>query len=244
MDTDVVLTSEIVVRPIQQMGGDHMVVAAARVSTSGEAAIRWADPARSQENVGLINYLMRHRHGTPFEHAAITFFCHAPIFVWREWHRHRIGFSYNEESGRYKKLDPVFWIPGRDRLMMVPTDHSPARPRYLRCEDDKAFDEMISRSRAVYRLCYETYEKDLAAGFALEVARRNLPLATYSACWVTCNPRSLMHFLSLRTHDEQAKFVSYPQAEIEEAARMAEQVLATGWPLTHRAFDVNGRVAP
>jgi thymidylate synthase (FAD) len=101
---------KITVRLVQKMGGDHMVVAAAKVSTSGDEAMAYAEPEHGQA-AGLINYLMAHRHGTPFEHAAMTFFVHAPIFVWREWHRHRIGFSYNEESARYKQLKPVFWVP-------------------------------------------------------------------------------------------------------------------------------------
>src|SRR6185437_15451769 len=114
------------------MGGDHMPAAAARVSTSGTEAEALADPARSGEVGGLINYLMAHRHGTPSEHSAMTFFVHAPAFVWWEWIRHRVGqtitcpglsddmpdASFNLESGRYKKLDPVFWIPRRDRPMV------------------------------------------------------------------------------------------------------------------------------
>lgn len=240
---EIALTSEITVTPIQQMGGDHMIVAAARVSTSGAEALAYADEARRDEGAGLINYLMKHRHGTPFEHAAMTFFCHAPLFVWREWHRHRT-MSYNEESGRYKVLEPVFWIPRRDRAMVVPPQHKPARPVYLPLEDDALYDQMVARSRAVYQACYDAYLAEVDAGIALEVARRHLPLALYSSCWVTCNPRSLMHFLSLRTHDEAAAFISYPQAEIEEAARLAEQVFAAGWPLAYAAFVKNGRVAP
>ncbi len=238
------LTSEIAVEPIQQMGGDHMIVAAARVSTSGPEALEYADEARRDEGAGLINYLLKHRHGTPFEHAAMTFFCHAPLFVWREWHRHRVGFSYNEESGRYKQLEPVFWVPRRERLMVVPPKHKPARPVYLPLEDDAAYEALIERSRHVYQTCYDAYLADIEAGFALEVARRSLPLAIYSSCWVTCNPRSLMHFLSLRTHDTEAAFVSYPQAEIEEAARLLERIFAAGWPLAYQAFVKNGRIAP
>lgn len=150
--------------------------------------------------------------------------------------------SYNEESGRYKMLEPVFWIPRRERAMVVPPKHKPARPVYLPLEDDAVYDAMVERSRAVYQACYDAYLAEAEAGIALEVARRHLPLALYSSCWVTCNPRSLMHFLSLRTHDEAATFVSYPQAEIEEAARLAEAVFAAGWPLAYAAFVKNGRV--
>ena len=115
--SEIVLTSKITVTPIQKMGGDHMVVAAARVSTSGQAAEAFVNlPA--EESSGLINYLMKHRHGTPFEHAGMTFFTHCPIFLYREWHRHRVGFSYNEESGRYSKLKPVFWVPGPGRKLL------------------------------------------------------------------------------------------------------------------------------
>src|SRR5262245_3249113 len=89
-------TDRITVKLVQKMGGDHMVVAAAKVSTSGDEALKFAEQENIGANAGLINYLMKHRHGTPFEHAAMTFFVHAPIFVWREWHRHRIGFSFNE----------------------------------------------------------------------------------------------------------------------------------------------------
>jgi thymidylate synthase (FAD) len=242
--TDVRLISDITVRPIQQMGGDHMVVAAARVSTSGEDASRWADPSVAAESEGMINYLMKHRHGTPFEHASMTFFCHAPIFVWREWQRHRVGFSYNEESGRYKKLEPVFWVPRPDRPFIVPDAFKPARPKFEPNDDQSVYDALIDRSRRTYQACFDAYTEEAEQGIALEVARRLLPVGIYSSCWVTCNPRSLMHFLSLRTHSSEAAFISYPQAEIEEAANAAETFLANGWPLTYRAFVRNKRVAP
>lgn len=238
------LTSEITVRPVQQMGGDHMVVAAARVSTTGSEALAYAEGDQEEENFGLINYLIKHRHGSPFEHGALTFFVHAPIFVFREWHRHRVGFSYNEESGRYKQLEPVFWVPRRDRKMVRPEGYKAARPKFEQLESDFVYDEMIERSRLSYQVAYNAYWLELQFGIANEVARRHLPVATYSSCWVTCNPRSLMHFLSLRTHVPSAQFVSYPQAEIAEAAEVCEQLLEQGWPLTHTAFVNNGRVAP
>jgi thymidylate synthase (FAD) len=260
---DIKLTSEITVKPIQQMGGDHMVVAAARVSVSGEAAAEFADPAKAEGNAGLINFLMAHRHGTPFEHSAMTFFVHAPIFVWREWHRHRIGFGYNEESARYKPLDPVFWVPARDRPMCPVEGWKPGRPKFwtldrkaecdmdssatdgeLKAAADARFGREIDRKRWAYGAAYAAYLESIGDGIALEVARSVLPVGIYSSCWVTCNPRSLMAFLSLRTHDPDAKYVSYPQAEIETAARAAEEILKAGWPLTHAAFCKHGRVGP
>lgn len=235
----VILSDEIVVKPVQQMGGDAMVVAAARVSVSGIEALT----ANNEEQYGLINYLMKHRHGTPFEHAAMTFFVRAPIFVFREWHRHRIGFSYNEESARYKQLDPLFWMPRPERPFIPAPEHKSARPVFVAGsqEEHEALVDMLAYS---YGVAYETYTRLLDDNIAKEVARACLPVGIFSSCWVTCNPRSLMAFLSLRTHDKSAKFVSYPQAEIEEAARICEDFFSAGWPLTYKAFIENGRVAP
>jgi thymidylate synthase ThyX len=499
---EITFTSEIAVRKIQSMGGDHMVVAAARVSTCGEDALRYADPSLADENSGLINYLMKMRHGTPFEHSALTFFVHAPIFVWREWHRHRIGFclagdteiwtesfakgsgrtlrkrrlkdlhdiwvngvqdsrgrvrflpsvrnqklrvlnedtgffelggiedviqsgvkecllvetehkkgwaircsadhriltsegwvragdlsgdemvavsgkksvfehrqippslragigvwtsmqrsalipadticyicgkpfhrenlvldhvvpvaedlklaldvdnlkpacischrektdreqilanrcniagvrferlrrkpyvvseemtydismkppwhnfvangivvhnSYNEESARYRQLNPTFYLPPRDRPMMKVDGWKPGRPRFLPCEDDAVYDELCENLRRSYEVSYASYVRNLDLGIDPGLARDCLPVGIYSSCWVTCNPRSLMAFLSLRTHDPESRHVSYPLFEIEEAARAAETILAEGWPITYRAFCDTGRVAP
>lgn len=236
--------STIDVTLIQDMGGDFMIVAAAKVSTSGPEALQFAQPGSEEGNAGLINYLMKHRHGTPFEHSALTLFVHAPIFVWREWHRHRIGFSYNEESARYKQLEPIFYLPERDRPMMKVDGWKPGRPKFLHCEDDSAFERLIERKKKQYASAYQSYADSLAEGFDPGLARIDMPVGIYSGCWVTCNPRSLMAFLSLRTHEETAKFISYPLHEIELAARACESILQKGWPLTHKAFVENGRVAP
>lgn len=226
------------------MGGDHMVVASAKVSTNGPDAVAFAKPELSEENAGLINYLMKMRHGTPFESSAITFFIHAPIFVWREFHRHRIGFSYNEESGRYKQLQPIFYLPDRERPMMKVDGWKPGRPKFLRCEDDNVYFRLCERLKDSYEHAYCAYTANLADGIDPGLARDCLPVGIYSGCWVTCNPRSLMHFLSLRVHDPEAKFVSYPLWEIDLAARACEDALKQGWPITHAAFVANGRVAP
>jgi len=236
--------STVEVSLIQHMGGDHMVVAAAKVSTNGVAALEYAKPEAADQNAGIINYLVKMRHGTPFEHSALTFFVHAPIFVWREWHRHRIGFSYNEESGRYKQLEPVFYLPDRERPMMKVDGWKPGRPKFLRCDDDAMFDRFIERKKSQYFAAYASYVASLTDGIDPGLARIDLPVGIYSGCWVTCNPRSLMAFLSLRHHDPDATFVSYPLWEIDLAAQACERALQTGWPITHAAFLANGRVAP
>jgi thymidylate synthase (FAD) len=255
--SEIQFKSDIDVELIQSMGGDHMVVAAAKVSTTGTDALQFATDESAEGNFGLINYLMKHRHGTPFEHSAMTFFVRAPIAVWREWHRHRIGFAYNdygldvdtgqsfnEESGRYKKLDPVFYIPDRERPMMKVDGWKPGRPKFLRCESEALFAELCGNLKASYQSAYYYYQKNLDLGIDPGLARDCLPVGIYSGCWVTCNPRSLMSFLSLRTHEPEAKQVSYPLWEIELAARACEKCLEAGWPLTYKAFCENGRVGP
>lgn len=250
---DIQFKSDVDVELIQSVGGDHMVVAAAKVSTCGSDALSFSngtalndkgEPWSEKDSFGLINYLMKHRHGTPFEHSAMTFFVRAPIFVWREWHRHRIGFSYNEESGRYKQLDPVFYLPDRERPMMKVEGWKPGRPKFLRCDDEDVFKTVCQQLERSYRYSYIAYEKNLGLGIDPGLARDCLPVGIYSGCWVTCNPRSLMSFLSLRTHEPEAKQVSYPLWEIELAARACERMFATGWPLTYKAFCDNGRVGP
>lgn len=242
-------TDEITVRLNSTLGGDDWIVKAARVSTRGHDS--WDDPVgdKRKETEGLINYLMKHRHGSPFEHGTLSFFVHAPIFVWREWHRHRIGFSYNEESGRYKQLEPVFYLPPADRPMFKIEGWKPGRPKFRQIDmasdvDTEAYRELCKNARDLYMHAYRVYERNLELGFDPGVARIGLPVGIFSSCWVTCNPRSLMHFLSLRTHEPEAADVSYPLYEIEVAARVAEQFFMTGWPITYEAFNKNGRKAP
>ncbi len=245
-------TPKITVELIQAVGGDHMVVAAAKVSTSGDDARKYATTECSEDNFGLINYLMKHRHGSPFEHGLLTFFVHAPIFVWREWHRHRVGFSYNEQSARYTTLSPVFYIPDYHRPMVKVDNWKPGRPKFLRLEDtgtdyfssSAKHEEIVQTMMDGYRREYQRYLTLLKMGIDPGLARDNLPVGIYSSCWVTCNPRSMMHFLSLRTHEPTADRVSYPLYEIEVAARKCEELFAQQYPLTHRAFVENGRTAP
>lgn len=236
-------TSDVTVTQVQSMGGDHMVLAAMQVSTSAEAALALAIPGSEESSYGRINYLMKHRHGTPFEHGSLSLFVHAPVAVWWEWVRHRIGHSFNLESGRYSVLKPVFWIPRRTRPMTPAREHKSARPRFDVVSDDVYLKTIRTMKRA-YRIQWAAYQVMLAMGIANEVARTVLGFGIYYSGWVTVNPRSLMAFISLRTHNPEATYVSYPAAEINEAATQAERLLEAGWPLTYRAFVANGRVAP
>lgn len=232
--TTVTLTDEIFVEVLSCDFSDARVCVAARTSTAGAGA-------DDTERFGLINALMRDRHGSPFEHMSATFRVTAPLFVWREHHRHRAGWSYNEESGRYKQLDPVFYTPGPDRHLQqsgktIAYNSGPGTPTQTAIVSDAV--------RKSSESAYRAYETMLDAGVMREVARMVLPVNIMSTCVVTCNARSLMHFLSLRQRHDDARFPSKPMAEINTVADWYEAALEGYAPLTHKAFVENGRVAP
>jgi thymidylate synthase (FAD) len=236
---EVVFRDDVSVELIKASASDADVIWAARVSTAGEQSMDeiGEDPARS---AGLINYLARERHGSPFEHTSMTFFISAPIFVFREFMRHRIA-SYNEESGRYRELKPVFYVPNKDRnlIQIGKTGAYEFVPG-----TDEQFNVTVDAMKDAYVVAYESYKKMLDAGIAREVARAVLPVATYSSMYVTMNARALMNFLSLRTAREGSHFPSYPQREIEMVAEKMEAEFAKLMPLTYQAFEKSGRVAP
>ena len=191
---------------------------------------------------GLINYLMRST-GTdrPFEHNSMTFYVQAPIFVFRELMRHRIA-SYNEESGRYRELRPVFYVPGPDRKLVQ--EGKPGALRVRRRDRQSSTSWWRRRPAQVCTEAYAAYQRMLDAGIAREVARIVLPLTIYSSAYVTVNARSLMNFLSLRTRRDDSAFPSFPQREIEMVAEKMEAAWAKLMPISHAAFERNHRVAP
>jgi len=241
--TDIQFRSDVTVELIRSSASDADVLFAARVSTQGEQTLEGAQ-ARDTEvgarDKGLINYLMRDRHGSPFEHTSLTFYVQAPIFVFREFMRHRIA-SYNEESGRYRELRPVFYVPGEDRKLI-----QVGKPGAYEFEDGTVEQTalVVQETMAVTRAAYESYQRMLEAGVAREVARIVLPVNIYSSMYVTMNSRALMNFLSLRTKREGTHFPSFPQREIEMVAEKMEDFWAKTMPLTYESFNENGRVAP
>ncbi|GAA3042813.1 FAD-dependent thymidylate synthase [Streptosporangium longisporum] len=231
---------DVSVELVKHSASDSDVLWAARVSTAGEQSLEeiGKDPARSK---GLINFLMRDRHGSPFEHNSMTFLVSAPIFVFREFHRHRAGWSYNEESGRYRELRPFFYVPGPERRLVQ--EGKPGQ--YVFVEGDAGQHKLVTEvMEGSYRASYAAYREMLEAGIAREVARAVLPVGLFSSMYATCNARSLMHFLSLRTRNEQSAVPSFPQREIEMVAEKMEAAWAELMPLTHAAFVAAGRVAP
>ena len=235
---EIELRSEITVELVDHTASDLGVVRAARVSTAGEEAHR---EERGDDYIGgLIRYLMRSRHGSPFEHNSMTFLVHAPIFTIRHMMRHRM-WSSNEESARYKDLKSVFYVPDRERALKQ--IGKPGHYQYVP-GDERDYDLVSTATSEAYRAAFREYQRMLDAGIARELARVVLPVATYSTVYATCNARSLMHFLGLRTNRADAAYVSHPQREIEVVAEQMEEQFARLMPLTHEAFEKFGRVSP
>lgn len=226
--------SDMTVQLVNSMADDSAVVMAARVSTGASNNLDYI------KDMGLINYLMRDRHGSPFEHNAFTFYIEAPIFVFREFMRHRIA-SYNEESGRYKELKPVFYYPSAERKLVQ--EGKPGAYTFVEgteAQHGQIHDAIIDTSEHAYA----EYKWLLNNGIAREIARSVLPVNIYSSMYVTMNARSLMNFLSLRTTHPDSKVPSFPQREIEMVAEQMEKFFAEKMPVTYASFNRNGRVAP
>lgn len=231
------------VRLDSAMADDLSVVNSARVSFAQRSELEWAETDENGEKLWraeqvlkeadkkLIGFLMRNRHGTPFEHNALRFHIKAPLVVIREWQRHRIG-SFNELSGRYKEFEnPDFYIPKYWRTQV-------GKPGAYSFDQWKGNTKMASELMLRhFQDSYDLYKWYVNGGVAKEQARGVLPLYLYSEMYWTVNARSLMNFLGLRNSD-QAMW------EIREYAQVVEELWAEQMPTTAEAFVNNNRVAP
>lgn len=175
---------------------------------------------------GLISFLYREQHMSPFEHGSFTYFIDTPIFVAREFMRHRT-WSYNETSGRYKELEPRFYLPLTDRPLI---QTGKVGNYTFEPGTKEQYALMHQTQRLAFEYAWKAYQKQLAGGIAREVARNVLPLATMTQFYATANPRNVMQYLILRTAD-QALF------EIRAVADVIETIFADAMPLTFKAFD-------
>jgi thymidylate synthase (FAD) len=216
-----------VVRLDGAMADDLSVVNAARVSFA-----RRKD-AMDDSDAGLIRFLMRERHGTPFEHNSFRFHVRCPIFVAREWFRHRVG-SFNEFSMRYARATDDFYLPAAEDVRT-----QVGKPGAYSFEPVEP--ELAEQTRAaledVYAQAFATYERLVEAGVARELARCALPVGAYTEFFWTVNARALMNFVSLRAAEAA-------QREIRRYADAVERFLAERMPVTHAAFVANDRTAP
>jgi thymidylate synthase (FAD) len=202
------------IRLIDFMGGDSAVVQSARVSF-GKAS---TDEGRDRK---LIHFLLANHHETPFEHSVFKFHIKCPIFVARQWFRHRMA-SYNEISGRYTTMQEEFYIPEALRLQK-------ARNYKYETMELAASGPLLDKISAFYESAYALYRDLLEQGVAREHARMVLPLSLYTQFYWTINARSLQNFLSLRMEE-------HAQAEIREYAEAIAGVFRLYMPETFAAF--------
>jgi thymidylate synthase (FAD) len=215
------------VRLDEAMADDLSVVNGARVSFAKHKT------EMDDSDAGLIRFLMRERHGTPFEHNAFRFHIRAPIFVAREWFRHRVG-SFNEFSMRYARATDDFYVP-------APEDVRSQVGKPGAYSFEPVTDELAETTREelqqVYETAYAAYERLVELGVARELARAALPVGAYTEFYWTVNARALMNFLSLRNSETA-------QREIRRYAEACERFLAERMPITYDAFVAAGRRAP
>lgn len=215
------------VRLDDSMASDLSVINSARVSF----AVRKEE--MDERDKGLIRFLMRDRHGTPFEHNSFRFHIRTPIFVAREWFRHRMS-SFNEESGRYHKLEGDFYVPAR---AAVRTQVGKPGAYTFESVDKQLADDTIERFERIYKQLFTEYQEMIDQGVAKELARAILPFGIFTQFYWTLNARSLMNFLSLRNE-------ANAQYEIRVYAQAIEQLWAEHMPITHECFLESGRRAP
>ena len=235
----ITLKSDVDVELVDLMGDDSSIVSSARVSTKGW--VNEGSDAADQKVAGLINFLMRDRHGTPFEHNALTFRISAPLFVFYEFHRHRVGWSYNEESGRYRELEPVFYTPRPDRALRQVG--KPGAYEFTAGDYKQQVLANGTHARAA-TAAWSEYQWMLENGIAKEVARNVLPVSIYKTMYATCNLRSLFSFLSLRWAHPLSTVPTFPLDEIQRVAEKLDALAREHFPIAFDAFDKHGRVAP
>lgn len=206
------------VRLVDYYGDDSRIVSSARVSYSGTKQLRG--------DVTLIDYLLRNDHTSPFEQVVFTFHLKMPIFVARQWVRHRTG-RMNEISGRYSVMKEEFYIPERNEFCVQSTDNRQGRGEVIGDEEykiaNKAFED-------AYKNAYDSYKKLLDLGVAKEIARSVLPLGLYTEFYWQMDLHNLLHFLALRLD-------GHAQLEIRHYAEVIYDIVKLICPLTMKAFE-------
>lgn len=209
------------VRLVDSMGSDLSIVRAARVSYDAD----WRSGEDEGKDMRLVAYLLNNKHSTPFEAVTFTFEVKAPIFVFRQWHRHRM-WSYNEVSARYVELDEGYYVPEDSQI----TTQSTSNKQMRTTEPHPQSDHLQELIRDTCRFSFSRYQQLLQAGCPRELARAVLPVAAYSRMFATVNLHNLMHFLRLRMH-------SHAQYEIRVYAEALHQIVSTVVPVAMRAFN-------
>lgn len=218
------------VRLVDHMGSDLSVVRSARVSYNAD----WRAGEDAGSDARLIHYLWRNKHTSPFESVEFTFEVKAPIFILRQWHRHRT-WSYNEISGRYTKMSDDYYVPS-PTLVGV---QSPNNKQSRTISSDQTVEQKNKAKFAaslvddVCRNAFVHYHTLLKMGVPRELARSVLPLATYSRMWAKVDLLNLLKFLSLRTHE-------HAQYEIRVYAQAILELIRPHVPVCVAAWETGG----
>jgi len=220
LDREIKVLDHGFVRLIDYMGSDARIVQTARVSYGeGTKTLR--------QDAGLIDYLLRHEHTSPFEHVIFEFHCKMPIFVARQWIRHRTA-RLNEISGRYSVLKSEFYLPPAEQVSLQSKDNKQGRdasdvPPELRAK-------VLELLKTDQERAYASYEELLHDDVARELARINLPLSLYTEWYWQMDLKNLFHFLRLRM-DRHAQW------EIQEYARAIASVVKAVCPMAYASFE-------
>ncbi len=208
------------IRLVDYMGGDDRIVQTARVSYGeGTKTIR--------QDAGLIDYLLRHEHTSPFEHVIFEFHCKMPIFVARQWIRHRTA-RLNEISGRYSVMKDEFYLPPREQISLQSEDNKQGRES--ESVPVELQDKVLNLLKSDQSSSYSNYSEILDDGIARELARINLPLSMYTEWYWQMDLKNMLHFLKLRMD-------SHAQWEIQEYARAIAGIVKTVCPMAYESFE-------
>jgi len=210
------------VRLVDSMGDDLSIVRSARVSYNAD----WREGDEKKDEK-LIQYLWKNKHTSPFESVIFTFEVKAPIFVFRQWHRHRT-WSYNEISGRYTELDEGFYVPD---LKNITTQSS--SNKQMRTTEEHPFSQILGKSIELScKDSFKVYKRLIESNCPRELARTVLPLSTYSRMFATVDLHNLFHFLKLRLHE-------HAQMEIRVYAKAMIDLITPIVPRAVKAFIEN-----
>ncbi len=206
------------VKYIQHCGTDQTVIETARMST-GKGFKGW------EEDLGLLEFLYENDHATPFESGDLMIEVQCPIFVVRQWHRHRTQ-SYNELSGRYTEMPNLFYVPRPDRIKKKSKSNKQGSGTPFSVEEQEIWSGRLQEEQLEAR---DYYEEHVDSGMADELARINLPLSQYTRFRAKANLRNWLHFLGLRLHE-------HAQEEIRMFAKAVADIIQELWPKTYELF--------
>lgn len=214
------------VRLVETKGSDLSIVQAARVSYNAD----WRAGEDENSDTKLIRYLLKNQHTSPFEHVVFTFEVKAPIFIFRQWHRHRT-WSYSEVSARYTELDEGFYVPQPEHIGVQSKDNKQVRTiRGGELCVDSAMEHACILMRDHHQHSHNLYKELLLLNVPRELARTVLPVAAYSRMFATVDLHNLMHFLRLRLNP-------HAQYEIRVYAEAMRELARSVVPVTMAAFD-------